>query len=151
MFSNILLAFDGTRGGREALRTAIALARQLGATVHLLSVVHLTPSELIAEGTMPGPLIELEEAALRCVLDEGVAELRAAGLRVDGTLSRGESPARDIADFAREIGADLIVLGHRDQGVLARLWNGSIGQQLIARAPCSLLVAIAPAAGRGCR
>jgi hypothetical protein len=29
--------------------------------------------------------------------------------------------------------------------MLARLWNGSVGQQLVAHAPCSVLIAIAPA------
>jgi nucleotide-binding universal stress UspA family protein len=42
------------------------------------------------------------------------------------------------------------VIGHREQKLLARLWNGSVGQQLIAHAPCSVLVAVAPAsAARG--
>jgi nucleotide-binding universal stress UspA family protein len=144
MFAKLLLAYDGTREGREALREAAALARLVGAEVQLLSVVNLTPGELMAETSLAGSLLEHEEAEMRKVLDEGIAELRRGGLRADGTVSQGPNPARDIAAFARQIGADLIVLGHRQQSVLARLWNGSVGQQLVAHAPCSVLIAIAP-------
>jgi|SRR5579871_1174928 len=146
MFSKLLLAFDGTREGREALREATELAVQLRASVHLLSVIHLTPGELMAESALPGGIFEVEEAEMRKVLDEGVEDLRRAGLTADGTLSRGPNPAQDIAHFAHRIGADLIVIGHREQGLLARLWSGSVGQQLIAHAPCSVLVAVASSA-----
>ncbi len=148
MFSKFLLAYDGTREGREALRETTELAKTLGATVHLLSVVRLTPGELMAEGAMAGSLLDIEEAQTRDILAEGLALLRRDGLTADGTLSLCPNPALDIADAAWHIGADLIVVGHRDQGVLARLWNGSVGQQLIQHAPCSVLVAIAPATDR---
>lgn len=143
MFSNFLLAYDGTREGREALREATALAKRVAAKVHLLSVVHLTPGELMAEGALAGGMLEYEETETRRILAEGVAVLRSDGLEADGTVSLGPNPAHAIADMARQIGADLIVIGHREQGILARLWQGSVGQQLIAHAPCSVLVAIA--------
>ncbi|HUA53900.1 MAG TPA: universal stress protein [Candidatus Sulfotelmatobacter sp.] len=149
MFTKLLLAFDGSREGREALREATELARQLGAAVHLLSVVHLTPGELMGESALPGGLFDIEEAEMRKVLDEGVEALRGVGLTADGTLSRGPNPAQDIAQLAKRIGADLIVIGHREQGLLARLWSGSVGQQLIAHAPCSVLIAVAPSAAGG--
>lgn len=145
MFSKFLLAFDGTREGREALREATELARKVGAKVHLVSVVDLKPIDMMTETTFAARVIEDEESEMRKALDEGVAELRKAGLQVESTLSEAISTAQDIAALARDVGADLIVLGHRDQSLLARLWNGSVGQQLIAHAPCSVLVAVAPA------
>jgi nucleotide-binding universal stress UspA family protein len=144
MFSNVLLAFDGTREGRAALREAAALAKRLGAKVHLLSVVHLGPGALMAEAALAGTMLAYEEAETRRILDEGVAQFRADGLDADGTLTRGPDPAHDIAEAARDIGADLIVIGHHARGGLARLWHGSVGANLIAQAPCSVLIAIAP-------
>ena len=146
MFTNLLLAFDGTREGREALREAAALAGKLNAKVHLLSVVNLTAGEMMAESTVGADILEIEQNEMRKVLEEGIAELRNAGLEAAGALSQGPSAAQDIAAFARRIGADLIVLGHRDQGFLKRLWNGSVGQQLLAHTPCSVLIAVAPSA-----
>jgi len=42
---------------------------------------------------------------------------------------------------AREMNADLIVVGHRDQGTLARWLNGSVGASILHHPPCSVLVA----------
>jgi nucleotide-binding universal stress UspA family protein len=146
MFSNFLLAYDGTREGREALHEATLLAKRMGAAVHLLSVVRLTPGELMAEGALAGAILGAEEERSRKILNEGIERLKRDGLPATGTLTDGPSPARDIADVARRIGADLIVIGHHDRNFLARLWHGSVGEQLIAEAPCSVLVAISPAA-----
>jgi nucleotide-binding universal stress UspA family protein len=149
MFSNLLLAFDGTREGHAALNQAIDLAKRLGASVHLLSVVHLTPGELMAEGALAGNLLDLEETETHLVLIDGIAALKRAGLSADGSLCVGLNPAMEIVERARQIAADLIVIGHRQQGALARLWNGSVGQQLLAHAPCSVLVAVTSATAVG--
>jgi len=148
MFSNFLLAFDGTREGYEALHEATELAKRIGATVHLVSCIHLSPGALMAEGAVAGSLFDLEAADMSQVLNDGIAALKRDGLAVESSLCHGLSPALDIATLATEIGADLIVIGHRDQGLLSRLWNGSVGQQLLAHAPCSVLVAVAPASAR---
>jgi hypothetical protein len=56
---------------------------------------------------------------------------------------RGE-PAKEIADFARQIGADLIVLGHRRQSAFDRWWSGPRGAYLIDYTECSLLLVRVP-------
>jgi hypothetical protein len=43
---------------------------------------------------------------------------------------------------AREMNADLIVLGHRDQESRARGLNGSVGESILHHQPCRLLVAV---------
>ena len=40
-----------------------------------------------------------------------------------------------------EIGANLVVVGHRSTGPLARWWFGSVGTYLIKHLHCSVLVA----------
>ena len=142
MFSTFLLAYDGTREGRDALREATDLAKRIGARIHLVCVASLTPTELAAEGAVLSGLLEVEEEAMRSILAEGIAALRQDGVNAEGSLVVGLSPATEITALATKIGADLIVVGHRDQSLLARLWNGSVGQQLIAHAPCSVLIAV---------
>jgi len=41
------------------------------------------------------------------------------------------------------VGANLIVVGHREQSTFARWWSGSTGATLLGVAPCSVLIAIA--------
>jgi nucleotide-binding universal stress UspA family protein len=74
------------------------------------------------------------------VLSEGVARLRQLGFDPVAKLVRGE-PAEEIGTFARQIGADLIVVGHRRQSAFDRWWSGPRGAYLIDYTDCSLLVA----------
>jgi len=75
------------------------------------------------------------------VLDEGVERLRRAGCTATSELKYGK-PTEQIILSARDINADLIVIGHRDQGTLARWLNGSVGESIMHQPPCSVLVAL---------
>jgi nucleotide-binding universal stress UspA family protein len=50
-------------------------------------------------------------------------------------------PAEALAAAARHVNAALIVVGARGDSYLARALRGSVGEKLIARAPCDLLIA----------
>lgn len=49
-------------------------------------------------------------------------------------------PARQIVEVAEETGADLIVIGTGDRSWLSRLFNPSVSNAVLHRAPCSVLV-----------
>jgi nucleotide-binding universal stress UspA family protein len=53
---------------------------------------------------------------------------------------RGE-PAPTIGAYAREIKADLVVVGHRKQTILQRWWSGPTGAYVSDFMNCSILVA----------
>lgn len=139
MYKRILLAYDGSLEGRTALREGALLARQCGAEVFLLSV-------LVDPGTLLLPEIALAGAAARMeddfaeILNEGVARLRKLGFDPTAKLVRGQ-PAEEIGKFARQIEADLIVVGHRRQSAFDRWWSGPTGAYLMDYTDCSLLVA----------
>jgi nucleotide-binding universal stress UspA family protein len=138
MYRRIVLAYDGTREGRTALREGALLAKGCGAQVFLLSVVAETAGLQISESAAPGAF-DHERAAYATVLQEGLERLRARGANAEGRLVKGE-PAPVIAAFAREVGADLVVVGHREQRGLARWWSGSTGAYLLDHLHCSLIV-----------
>ena len=46
-----------------------------------------------------------------------------------------------IADYAKEWGADLIVVGSCDKSRLETLFVGSVSQSVVTHASCSVLVA----------
>lgn len=141
MYRHILLAYDGSKEGACALRQGADLARALGAGVTLLAVVAANGGLMIAEAVGPGDLMSREEEAYRAVLQEGLDDFAAQGLTATGRLARG-LPTEEIAATARAIRADLIVVGHRRMGPLARWWSGSVGASLLTGAPCSVLVAV---------
>ena len=139
MYRKILLAFDGSPDGREALVQAESLASACGAAVHLLAIIDPSESMLIVEAISFVP--ENQRFVIQAILDEGVKRLRRAGCTATSELKYGK-PAERIILSAREIDADLIVVGHRDQGTLARWLNGSVGETILHEPPCSLLVAV---------
>ena len=139
MYKRILLAYDGSVEGRTALREGALLARQCGAQVFLLSVLADTGTLLLADVAHAGASVQVEDALID-VLNEGIARLRALGFDPVAKVVRGE-PAKEIGTFAREIEADLIVVGHRQQSAFQRWWSGRSGAYLIDYTDCSLLVA----------
>jgi nucleotide-binding universal stress UspA family protein len=139
VYQKILLAFDGSPDGREALAQAEKVASACGATVHLLAIIDPSESMLIVEAMTFIP--DNQRFVILAVLDEGVKRLRDAGCAATSELKYGK-PTEQIVLSAREVNADLIVVGHRDQGTLARWLNGSVGESILHQPPCSLLVAV---------
>lgn len=95
---------------------------------------------------MHGPVGEAdrpdEEARLQQVLDEGVRNLTERGFETTGRLVTGE-PITEICRAAAEVNADLIVVGHQQNSSwVERLWEQSIGAQLLDQAPTSVLISV---------
>ena len=139
MYKRILLAYDGSIEGRTALREGALLARQCGAKVYLLSVLAETAPFLLADVAHAGASVQVEDA-FTDVLNEGVARLKQLGFDPVAQMVRGE-PAKEIGAYARQIEADLVVVGHRRQSAFDRWWSGPRGAYLIDYTDCSLLVA----------
>ena len=74
MYQKILLAFDGSPDGREALAQAEKMASACGATVHLLAIIDPSESMLIVEAMSFIP--DNQRFVIQAVLDEGVKRLR---------------------------------------------------------------------------
>lgn len=138
MYRRILLAYDGSLAGRQALGEGALLAKQCGAQVFLLSVVAETPGMRIGETGFAGAMVSNAES-YKAVFDEGVARLREFGFECKAKLVTGE-PTQEIGAYAREIDADLVVVGHRKQSLLSRWWSGSVGAYLADNVSCSILI-----------
>ena len=115
------------------------MARQCGAEVFLLSVLADGGTLLLTEVALTGASVQMEDD-LMDILNEGVARLRKLGFDPVAKLVRGQ-PAEEIGNFARQIEADLIVVGHRRQSAFDRWWSGPKGAYLMDYTDCSLLVA----------
>jgi nucleotide-binding universal stress UspA family protein len=139
MYQKILLAYDGSPDGREALTQAKNLASVSGAAVRLLAIIDPSESMLVVEGMSFVP--DNQRFLTQSVLDAGVRRLEGVGCTATNDVRYG-NPAEQIVLSAREMKADLIVVGHRDQGTLARWLNGSVGASILHHPPCSVLVAV---------
>lgn len=142
MYQKIVLAFDGSHEARSALREGALLALRCEARVWLLCVLGDNAAIAMAEGVQPGAAEQIAAASQQLV-DDGVGKLRSIGLTATGHIVRGD-PSTAISNFVREVGADLVVLGHRRRSFLERWWSGKSGAYIIDNVDCSLLVAQHP-------
>lgn len=139
MYDTILLAYDGSVEGRLALREGAKLAQICGAHVVLLAVVEPVADYAVGEaGAVYIPPDRTEE--VRAILDDGMARLTRMGFAPQSRLESGQ-PTDRICAVAEEVGADLVVVGHHQQGAMARWLLGSVTAALSDKLKCSLLVA----------
>src|SRR5258708_19945290 len=136
MYRKVLLAYDGSIEGRRALREGAKLAQLCRAEVFLLAVVELS-SIVTPDAGLTIPIDE-QTANYKATLAEGAERLKALGFSPTARLETGD-PGQKIADVAEEIGAQLVVVGHRPQGPLARWWFASLATSLINPLRCTAL------------
>ena len=107
-----------------------------------------TRSEILGitwSAAVPAGADEIEEAVLRIhrdALDAAEREIRSArsDLIIEAVLARGRA-ASVIVDQAREMDADLVVVGHRGLGRWESMLLGSVSSEVVDHAPCPVLVA----------
>jgi nucleotide-binding universal stress UspA family protein len=143
MFQRVLLCYDGSREGRSALSQGGDVVLCMKSEAYLLAICQSLVTSAIPEGITP-ELCTQENERANLLLQEGIEWLRARGVNASGSLEYGNAVER-IAETAQRIGADLIVLGHKPRGRLARWWSESDEESLLERVSCSILVAAAPA------
>ena len=143
MYRKILLAYDGSETGQKALTESREMADWGRAEIHLVAVMPPPAAFIGGEGGVYDVGLEEEERReYKAILDDGVRRLSESGRQVAGELLVGEAVI-EIAEYARKIGADLIVVGHRHlEGWAKRWWRGSTAKALIEASPCNVLVVI---------
>ncbi|HZJ06167.1 MAG TPA: universal stress protein [Nocardioidaceae bacterium] len=73
-------------------------------------------------------------------MDEVKSELSQAGVEYEvRQLVRGLDPAEDLVNVAKEVGAELIVIGLRRRSPVGKLILGSNAQRVLLDAPCPVL------------
>jgi nucleotide-binding universal stress UspA family protein len=134
MFNTIVWATDGSENADRALSMAKALARENGAS---LVAVHIVERYATKAGLAVYADEEEVEAKLKRVVEGLSGERLDASLKIVSHV--GPQPAHEIADLAREVGANLIVVGTRGHAALSGLLLGSVTLRLLHVAPCPVL------------
>jgi nucleotide-binding universal stress UspA family protein len=138
----ILVAIDFSPSAALALEWARTLARACGAEVTLLHVVDLGATWVPLSGPAVFPAPVPAEAA------KEVGELAQASLdalapgapEVTQRIVRTGHPREAIAAAAREVGADLIVVGSHGRRGVSQLFMGSVAEHVVRHAPVPVLV-----------
>jgi len=136
-YKTILLAYDGTAEGRRALLEGAELAKRCHAVTHLLAVISDSAGESLARGAGAEP--GQRTVFYRTTVEAGVKFFKDMGLDATSHVEHGD-PVEEIVKLAEEVQADLVVVGHRERGALARWWSTPTSMSLLDKLSCSLLV-----------
>jgi nucleotide-binding universal stress UspA family protein len=130
-YKKILCPIGHEENSRAAFETAARLARESHATLYLIHVVPLPPS-IVTESVLLDDRGRAHNALRRLA-----ERLPPAQSRV--IIVRFGNPAREITALAQRVGADLIVMGTHGHTMMARLFQGSMVEKVVAHAPCPVL------------
>lgn len=147
-FTTILMATDFGPEAHVALRSCTALARQRGASIHLLHVAKDPMTSLSAP-----ELYAIDWSQLRDdIVTHARDSLAALAASLSDVLMTTEvavgSPAETITQRAADLGADLIVVGTHGRGGVSHLLIGSVAERVIRLASCPVMTVRASGATR---
>jgi nucleotide-binding universal stress UspA family protein len=130
----IVVGYDGSDQSKRALDRAAALGRS-GASVTVVTGVAVG---LHGPRSM-GALDEEELAEHRRLVDAARDHLKGQGIDAQAVEGEGD-PADVILEAAKDLGADLVVVGSRGLNAAQRLVLGSVSTKIVHEAPCDVLV-----------
>ena len=132
MYSKIVVGYDDSDQSKDALALGKQIAEATNAELILSRVFILHP--MVRGGV--GPFDAEEEHELGRAVEAAAGAAGAATHNVEST-----SPARGLHELAREIGADLLVVGSSRHGKLGRTVLGNVAVALMHGSPCAVAVA----------
>jgi len=147
---HILVAMDFGEPSAAALTYARGLARNFGATLHLLHVVDDLGSRAASSagfGVDFGKMQREMEGAARADLDALLSDEDRRDLRAKAVVLTSTTPALSIVQYAREAHVNLIVVGTHGRGAVAHLFLGSVAERVVRMAPCPVLTVRHPEHG----
>ncbi len=138
---NILVPTDLSVGADHALDYACELARTLGGKIHLLHVIAIPVLGVQELGmALTSTMIDSMIADTQAALDKLAAQSGCGG---DVVLRTGD--ARDvILQTAKELDADLIVMGTHGRRGVTRALLGSVTESIVRSAQCPVLTVRRP-------
>jgi universal stress protein A len=157
-YTHILIPTDFSTTANEALRLAFAEAMQHQAQLTLLHVLHHQPTEVYyvrgapntrvgfeidSGSSLPSPQMSTPETVIRDYNEEALTQLRdLVPASFTGQwqvqVATGD-PADAIVRVARELGAELIVMGTHGRTGLQHVLLGSVAEKVVRHALCPVL------------
>ncbi len=130
----ILVPTSGTGYSERGIELACRLGEEQKAEIYLVTVIEV-PRTLPMEAPLPQA-----EAKAEQILKEGEAIVQLRGLTAQGEIMRGRTAGEAIIRKAKDLEADLIVMGIRSEIRMAQEILGRTSDLVIRRAPCEVIL-----------
>ena len=145
-FKKILVGIDFSKYAEIALQQALWIARKHGAEVVLVHAGSI-PERAVGLPNSMKATVEEFTTILQTRFDEARKQLAELRERHDSESARvshvavDSLPVAGLIDAARDLCADLIVVGTHGRTGFERFMMGSVAERLVRHTPCSVLVA----------
>jgi nucleotide-binding universal stress UspA family protein len=140
MYKRILVPLDGSELAKKALDEAEKVTQCSGAELILFQVVPFMPIYGSPELVTPLIVDEKQKESAERYLDSLAEELKKKGFKVTAVVKTGQQVAVEIIDFAKESGADLIVMCTHGRSGITRWMLGSVALKLLTRGETPILL-----------
>lgn len=141
VYNKIIVPLDGSKWSESAIPRATEIARLYDAELILLHIYQGSADQYTADFALAGQQ-QIADQQFQQVREQLISlrnRLRMEGLNVREQVIRGRDPAQTICDFAhQEEGISMIVMSTHGRTGLARWLVGSVAQQVIRHARCSV-------------
>lgn len=143
-YKNILYCTDFSEDAEIAFVHAADLARRYGAVLHVLhclpSLHRYMPTEAKNDKAPNGVVLATPELLSKATEDlKSRYQPRLEGVKEVNYQAMAGTPFVEILRYARDIGADLIVMGAAGSSELEPTHYGSTVDQVARRAPCHVM------------
>jgi nucleotide-binding universal stress UspA family protein len=142
-FKRIVCPVDFSEPSERALAQAVTIAEQNGAALDVLNVIEPLSPAMFSDGmlmaqadVLPAQSSELAQSMLEELKNKLCGAVQA---RTVLHVAVG-APFVEIVRYARECGADLIVMGSHGRTGIEHLLIGSVAERVVRKASCPVLV-----------
>ncbi len=137
-FARILAPTDFSDASRKALRYAARFAAQFGSRITLLHVIESSMSPDFTSFPLAMDEEKVAEAARQRLL--GLARAHLDERYLAAAVVRSGNPFHEIAEVARELGMDLIIMATHGYTGVKRALLGSTAERVVRYAQCPVLI-----------
>ncbi|MDR6998963.1 universal stress protein [Neobacillus niacini] len=138
--SRIVVPYDQSELSKQALETAITLAKQdERVELNVITVINTQTAVYNYVTFDSDPVRQAQLAEAKEMLNEVKEKLSGLPNKARTFIIEG-SPAMSIVDFIVEENADLVVMGSRGLGGLKELFLGSVSHYVVQKSPCPVFI-----------
>jgi len=139
--TKVLVATDFSETSEPALLYGREFARAFGGTLHVLHVVE-NPTMWAWPEAAVVDFVQLQaelEGGAHNSLDRLLTSEDRQQLKAVAAVRTSNSPALEIAAYAKAEDIDIILMGTHGRGMMSHLLMGSVAEKVVRIAPCPVL------------
>lgn len=135
----LLVAYDGSSAADRAVDLCARLTLDETDTIELLTVIPVVNAYRQDLSLQFAPLLREQRATAETEIAGAAERLSASAATVITRVVDADDVSDAILDASNDVGADLVVLGHRGRGLIERFVTGSVASRIAPHAEQTVL------------